>query len=278
MILKTVQQILSRSDRLKWESIPFPTPLHFQLDYVYTIDEDAGLFTVTQWTSVEGTLYPGVRQATLASIRETSLSTLVTLLDDGVAVSESADHLQSDLNDATDVQKLLNSFGITPRIPAQLNELQFQLFTDFVFTWRFYFDNISTWERSFPLFAALAIGLLRIAAWDFEVRGKDIEDLPITFSSLPAWKAPADDIFWFHKYLIVFCNTDQIGTSLAAKAKRFISHGNIHTKPVHGIAISIRHIELFEICNGDITHSPPIPLNIGLYIHFKSLEGTFSFR
>jgi hypothetical protein len=47
-ILKTIQQILSKSNKFKLDAVPFPTPLHFQLDYVYTIDEDAGHFTVTQ--------------------------------------------------------------------------------------------------------------------------------------------------------------------------------------------------------------------------------------
>ena len=136
-------------------------------------------------------LYPRSRWATLASIRETSSSLISPLLDDVVEVSKHNDHRLSDINDETDVQHLLKSFGIKSTIPVRLNELQFQLFTDFVFTWRFYFDNTSTWERSFSLFHALAIGLLRIAAWDFEVRNMDTEELPITFSSLPQWKTPS---------------------------------------------------------------------------------------
>lgn len=258
--LKTIHEILSRSDKFKWETVSFPTPLHFQLDYIYTIDEDAGHFTVTHWKGMDGAIYPRVRRATLASIRETPLSTIDTLLDDVVGVSEPNDYSPSGLNDETNVQYLLESFQIKPTIPAQLNELQFQLFADFVFTWRFYFDDTSTWGSSFPMFAALAIGLLRIAAWDFEVRNTDTEELPIIFSSLPQWKAPADDIFWFHKYLIVCCNTDQIGTTLATKARDFVSCSKTHASTVHGIAISIRHIALFEIRNGDILQSPPIPL------------------
>jgi hypothetical protein len=147
-----------------------------------------------------------------------------------------------------------------PSIPARLNELQFQLFTDFVFAWRFYFDNNSAWERSMPLFAALTIALLRIAAWDFEVRNTDTEELPITCSSLPRWKAPTENIFWFYKYLIVCCNTDQISAFIATKAKDFICHSNNYARTVHGIAISIRHIALFNICNGDVLLTPPIPL------------------
>ena len=258
--LKTIQQILSRSDNFKWDTVPFPTPLHFQLDYVYTIDEDADRFTVTEWETMNEGLYPRARWATLASIRETSSSLISPLLDDVVELSKHNDHRLGDINDETDVQHLLKSFGIKSTIPVRLNELQFQLFTDFVFTWRFYFDNTSTWERSFSLFHALAIGLLRIAAWDFEVRNMDTEELPITFSSLPQWKTPHDEIFWFHQYLIVCCNTNQIGTSVATKAKDFISRNTNHTGTVRGIAISIRHIALFEIRNGDVLRSPPIPL------------------
>ncbi|CDM28987.1 unnamed protein product [Penicillium roqueforti FM164] len=83
-----------------------------------------------------------------------------------------------DANDETNVQDLLNSFQIKQSIPARLNELQFQVFTDFVFTWRFYFDDPSTWGSSFFIFAALAIELLRVAAWDVGVRNMDTEELP----------------------------------------------------------------------------------------------------
>ncbi|CAG7950966.1 unnamed protein product [Penicillium nalgiovense] len=259
--LDTIREMLSKPNTFKWDPIPFPTPLHMQLDYVYTIDEDTGNFTVTRWTGTNGTVYPKAYRATLDSIRETSLETIESLLEEVVEMSEHNDH---QLSDETDVQLLLKSFQIKPNIPAQLNELQFQLFTDFVFNWRFYFDGTSTWESSFPTFATLAIGLLRIAAWDFEVRNagaEDLpEDLPLTFSSLPEWKAPADDIFWFHRYLVVCCNTDQIRNSIATKANDFVSRSKNHTRTVHGIAISIRHVALFKICDGQIFQSPPIPL------------------
>ncbi|GAB1207664.1 hypothetical protein APSETT445_006389 [Aspergillus pseudonomiae] len=219
--LRTLQQILSRTENFKWDSVPFPTPLHFQLDYVYTIDEDAGHFMLTEWKTANQALHQITRKVALASIRETLQSTIDTLLDDAGELSKHNDHSLSDIRNETNVEYLLNAFGIKPSIPTRLNELQFQLFIDFVYTWRFYFDDNSTWERSFSLLSTLAIGLLRIAAWDLEVRNMDTEELPITFSSLPRWKAPIDEIFWFHKYLIVCCNTDQIGTSVATKAKDF---------------------------------------------------------
>ncbi|GAB1198323.1 hypothetical protein APSETT444_007642 [Aspergillus pseudonomiae] len=223
--LRTLQQILSRTENFKWDSVPFPTPLHFQLDYVYTIDEDAGHFMLTEWKTANQALHQITRKVALASIRETLQSTIDTLLDDAGELSKHNDHSLSDIRNETNVEYLLNAFGIKPSIPTRLNELQFQLFIDFVYTWRFYFDDNSTWERSFSLLSTLAIGLLRIAAWDLEVRNMDTEELPITFSSLPRWKAPIDEIFWFHKYLIVCCNTDQIGTSVATKAKDFARSG-----------------------------------------------------
>jgi hypothetical protein len=258
--LKTIQQILSKSNKFNLDAVPFPTPLHFQLDYVYTIDEDAGHFTVTQWKSASGASYPKTRRATLASIQETSLSSVDTLLDDVVEETADHNHPLSVLNDRNNIQHLFESFGSRPGTPPRLNELQFQLFTDFVFIWRFYFDSPSIWARSFSLFANLAIGLLRIAAWDFEVKYTDTEELQITFSSLPQWKAPTDDVFWFHKYVVVYCNSGQIDTSVATRAKNFVSRSDGRAGDIRGIAISIRHIALFTICNGDISQSPRVSL------------------
>lgn len=48
-----------------------------------------------------------------------------------------------------------------------LNEIQYRLFTDFVCQWRFYINDHTPWQYSS---ASLAIGILRLAAWDLEVR------------------------------------------------------------------------------------------------------------
>lgn len=224
---QTILQTLSRSTSFKWDTVPFPTPLHVNLDYVYTIDEVAGHFTVTQWKGVDGTLYPRVRRATLASIRETLLDTIDTLLED-VEEASMCENYSSDSSCANkcSVQHLLGLFGTKPNTPARLNELQFQLFTDFIFIWRFYFDNISNWEPSSYLFATLAMGIFRIAAWDFEVLNTYSEQMPILFSSYPQWKSPSEEAFWFHRYLILFCSPDQMGTAVATKAKHFLSQSN----------------------------------------------------
>ncbi|CAG7925743.1 unnamed protein product [Penicillium olsonii] len=257
--LTTFRILTSDSSKLKWESVPFPTPLHFQLDYVYTIDEDAGHFTVTEWRGIDEVPTRINRRMTLASIRETSLPAIDTLLSDVVEVPKKYTSLDGEDNEVS-VQHALRLLEIKPDMPARLNELQFQFFTDFVFTWRFYIDDTFTWDHTSSVFSALAIGLLRIAAWDFEVRNTDTEDLPILFSSLPRWKAPRDRVFWFHRYLILCCNTDQISNAVAINAKHLVSQCINHKGPVHGIAISIRNIALFEIRNGKILRSTSIPL------------------
>ncbi|PLB42168.1 PHD finger domain-containing protein [Aspergillus candidus] len=258
-ILKTVRKILSGSNNFKWEIVPFPTPLHFQLDIVYTVDRDAGHITVTRWRSVDGDLYPRAQRATLICVQETSLGTLEALLEDVVEIHKHYNHSPSNAHDEVGVQHLLKSFGIEPMNPAPLNELQFKVFTDFILTWRFYLGDFSTWERSFSLFSKLAIGLLRIAAWDLEIRNTDYQDTT-TLSFLPGWKAPTNDVFWFHKFLVVCCSSDEIRTSVATKTGHFVSHSNGQPVTVHGIAITLRHVALFEIRNGDIILSPPIPL------------------
>ncbi|KAJ0424800.1 hypothetical protein BJY00DRAFT_221446 [Aspergillus carlsbadensis] len=156
-ILKTIQQILSKSNKFKLDAVPFPTPLQLQLDYVYTIDEDAGHFTVTQWKSVNGASYPRTRRATLASIQETSLSTVEALLDDALGDTGHNNHPLSVLADKNNIQHVLESFKIKPRPPARLNELQFQLFMDFVFIWRFYFDNLLSGHTPSPFSLTLLL-------------------------------------------------------------------------------------------------------------------------
>ncbi|KAL3445312.1 hypothetical protein BJX65DRAFT_281491 [Aspergillus insuetus] len=122
-ILKTIQQILSRSNKFKLEAVPFPTPFHFQIDYIYTIDEDVGHFTVTQWKSANGASYPKTRRTTLASIQETPLSSLDTLLDDLVENTGDNNNPLRASNDKNNIQHLFESSGSRPRTPTRLNEL-----------------------------------------------------------------------------------------------------------------------------------------------------------
>ncbi|KAI9368861.1 hypothetical protein BJX61DRAFT_550061 [Aspergillus egyptiacus] len=253
--LETLRRILSHSDKFKWEMVPFPIPLHIQLDYVYTIDRDAGHLTVVKWDVLDGAIVRRTQRANLTNMQNTSLRSVDSLLEDVAGAPE----LTPDASFGGDV--LVDQWLQPSGIHVPLNELQFQLFTHFVFTWRFYFDDMSAWEFPSLLFATLAIGLLRIAAWDFEaVYDTDTLEIPITFSSVPRWTVPCGDVFWFHGYLIVYCSSQGITTSAVSRAQDYLTSNNHGTATVRGIAISIQHIAFFGISNGSRSCSSPIPL------------------
>lgn len=129
-VRKTIFDTPIRCTHFEWKTVLFPKPLYTDVDCIYTVDEDTGRFTVVLWQSVDGGLYPRVRQATLASICETSLNTIDTLLEVVKEASMRESHPSSP-NEAS-MQCLLKAFSIKSGIPAQLNELQSQIFTDFV--------------------------------------------------------------------------------------------------------------------------------------------------
>jgi hypothetical protein len=129
--LQTLRKILSVTGVNYWEPIPFPTPLHIELDYVYNVDKDTELLTVTQWNGDE-TLSRLTRQAKLAKIQDQSFNTIDAMLED-VEDDLGRHHLEP----RAEIQPL--EIRIGP--PTSLNELQFQFFADFVFLWRFYFDE-----------------------------------------------------------------------------------------------------------------------------------------
>ena len=64
----------SLDDLSNWELIPFPSPLHINLDYVYTVDVDAGTFRAMRWKGDGGILRPFTSQILLSSIDETDES------------------------------------------------------------------------------------------------------------------------------------------------------------------------------------------------------------
>ncbi|KGQ01801.1 hypothetical protein PAAG_11372 [Paracoccidioides lutzii Pb01] len=60
--VRRIKPIIASLDNLEeWESVSFPSPLQSNLDYVYTIDIDAGTLTFTRWESFDGLLqsFPG---------------------------------------------------------------------------------------------------------------------------------------------------------------------------------------------------------------------------
>lgn len=131
--LRKLREIISKNSAYDWEPIPFPTPLHLQLDYTYNIDKDSGLLTIIQWEE-SGAVMPRLisRQTKLATIQDFSLRTL-----NGVLVN--AQHLLEQHNPQNNQSGPLASPTLEINIgpPTPLNELQFRFFTDFVFIWRF---------------------------------------------------------------------------------------------------------------------------------------------
>ena len=52
--------------------VPFPSPLHSNLDYVYTINQDAGAFIISLWDALDGSLMPKAVSVDLARLYEAS--------------------------------------------------------------------------------------------------------------------------------------------------------------------------------------------------------------
>ena len=100
-------------------------------------------------------------------------------------------------------EKQYEPFEIDFGIPTPMNELQERFFTDFVLMWRFYVDDPSTWGYHSPVFKVLCIAFLRLAAWDFEVSFDSNVELPLSFASIPLWRYPDVNVYWFHGYLVV---------------------------------------------------------------------------
>ncbi|KAE8351230.1 hypothetical protein BDV28DRAFT_162499 [Aspergillus coremiiformis] len=265
LFLPTIRSILSNTDIYTWQLVPFPTPLHMNLDYVYNIDQDTGFLTITQWDEVVEPLDRSllIRRVKLTDVLDTPLSAL-NFVFQFENVEQGLDPTSDSLSDDQDEAWIFEPLEIGLEPPTPLNELQFLIFTHLVFTWRFYFDDILAWKYPSRLFNTLAFGLLRIAAWDFEVLLKnDTDEARGIFSSIPRWKAPAEDIFWFHGYLVVFCSPIETETTICRtvlRAKDYLSESNQLGAVIHTILISIQHVVLVEISNHRVSCSPPVPL------------------
>ncbi|EPS27294.1 hypothetical protein PDE_02237 [Penicillium oxalicum 114-2] len=69
--LRTIKNLCDKPDNLEgWEAVPFPTPIHSNLDNIYIVDIDAGTFTIPLWSELDGLLAPLALQMDLAKIHE----------------------------------------------------------------------------------------------------------------------------------------------------------------------------------------------------------------
>ncbi|QRD91255.1 hypothetical protein F9C07_2219729 [Aspergillus flavus] len=235
--LRRVREVLDKPTDLKgWVLSPCPSPIHSNLDYVYTIDLDAG---------PDGTLVPTAIRIDLARFHEEYFSILINHPLPRPAVADGSQY------EPLGSETLTFDFGI----PTPMNELQELLFTDFVFHWRFHIDDPLTWRYSSTVFKLLCIALLRLAAWDFE--------LPISFSSIPSWRHPEADIYWFHGYLIVLhedIRSEAMISGAILKAKSYINNLEYECNEVHLILMSPFHVAFVKLLHGTVMASKSLAL------------------
>ncbi|KAH8812413.1 hypothetical protein F5884DRAFT_750722 [Xylogone sp. PMI_703] len=187
----------------EWEAVPSPSPLHSNLDYVYTIDEDNGYLIVSQWNTDDNhTLRPTFVRIELAKL-QTTTSLLSEIIHD--VASEYFPERSFSGNNTLAKSSIVGQLNICFSPPTPLNELQQRLLMNFIFTWRFHIDDPVTWQYPSSVFNTFAIAFLRLAAWDLEVSSDSQSgqtELPINFKSIPRWKVPERDVYWFHGFLV----------------------------------------------------------------------------
>ncbi|KAJ5470646.1 hypothetical protein N7530_008003 [Penicillium desertorum] len=72
---RTIKNLCDKPDNLEgWEPVPFPSPIHSNLDYVYTVDLGAGTFTISLWSELDGSrsLTPSATRMDLAKVHDAS--------------------------------------------------------------------------------------------------------------------------------------------------------------------------------------------------------------
>lgn len=147
-------------------------------------------------------------------------------------------------------EKHYEPFEIDFGIPTPMNELQERFFTDFVFMWRFYVDDPSTWGYHSPVFKVLCIAFLRLAAWDFEVSFDSNVELPLSFASIPLWRYSDVDVYWFHGYLVVLqddVESQAMINGAVSKAESYLGDHRLRHDDTRLIVISPRHVTFVEL-------------------------------
>lgn len=256
-MVQRIKSILASLDNLKeWEPVQFPSPLHSNLDYVYTIDVDAGTLAISRWEKVDGVSQPFPRQMQLSCLDETEGIDLYSLPEAKREIPEPEEENPSAIPEIA-----LEALDLYPGPPTALNELQFQLCRNFCFIWRHFIDDPTTWRYPSMGFNTIAIGLLRIAAWDLEVSSDTEIDYPANGINYPRWEAPKTDIFWFHGYLVLLrkdVNTKGSIWTAISKARHFL--GGSRQDPIRLIILSFQHIAFVELSSKSVSCSRILPL------------------
>ncbi|KAJ5915581.1 hypothetical protein N7466_011514 [Penicillium verhagenii] len=213
-IRQKVRDLRALPDKLdEWEPIPFRSPMHWKLNYIYAVDQDAGYPVISFWKIHKGSQIPVSIQLSLDTLYDSNAIDTMGYISDvekgplprpGELETPSSTK-KSNTNDLNIKSRITGALNINFGPPSPTNDLQAQFFTDFVFIWRSYIDDPLAWKTTCPVFKVIMIAILRLAACDFEVSDVDdvTSELPISFSSIPSWTYPKSDTFWFHGYLVI---------------------------------------------------------------------------
>lgn len=244
---------------MKWESVPFRNPIHPNLDYVYTVDQDAGLFIISLWKELNGVLRPKAIRIDLAELCASSRLFIKHSLEQPTYMIEDSTCRSKP---PSSERLAFGALDINLGIPTPMNELQERFFTDFVFIWRHYIDDHLTWRYSSAVFRVLSIAFLRLAAWDFELSPDDNAELPISFASIPSWTYPKTDIYWFHGFLVVLQESVESDAMIDGTLKKVKSYTNDYGghRDMRLILMSPHHVTFVELSHGVALASKSIVL------------------
>jgi len=259
-MLKNIQEGIKDLDNAIL--IPFPFPLWQNLNYVYTIDSDSASLTVSFWHREEEDedlcLILYMRRLGLGSICQASDLSIEALLQNGSNPLLDIHHERGMLQ----VEKEYEHWEIGIGQPSTLNELQYRIFMDFVYQWRFFIDDRTTWHgHSSTLFDKLCDAFLRLAAWDFEISSEcEIAKLPLGAGSFPSWDSHPAEVFWFHGFLVILCEDLETSWSISvaiSRVKEFVGHLESRA---NCILISLVDIAFVQISASKIQCSTIFPL------------------
>ncbi|TVY18368.1 hypothetical protein LARI1_G004770 [Lachnellula arida] len=265
----TLRRLLDGDEQLsKATPIPFPCPLQRNLDYVYTLDLDSAYLTVSFWHREEGDdeameLPEPVcmRRLNLDSIHEASDLNYEALLQNGSSPLLDIYAGEDSLQAGKEYEHWETELGQ----PSSLNELQYRMFMDFVYQWRFFIDDHITWQHpSSALFRRLCYAFLRLAAWDFEISSEsEVAKLPLGAEEFPGWDSPPTEIYWFHRNLVVLCEDFGTSSSISdavSRARTFVGHLEGRGNELRCIFISLADIAFVQIAADKVQCSTVFPL------------------
>lgn len=264
--LRKVRQIHDKTiDLDQWEKVPYPSPLPNYFDFVYSIDQDAGVLALSKWSRVDDTKAPLTLEADLEDVCDDP-QVIINLwkstpevLSPRIRIVESQDEQCV----SSEYPHSVKPLHIGPRFPTALMELQQHFFLDFVFLWRWWIDDPYTWHYGSHVFNAFISAILRIASWDLEVSKNPDVPLPVSHSSIPRWHFSTEEIYWFHGFLVILhphLNTTQRLQTALARVKEFIHRSGYTNQNTKSILISPRQIAFAELSDHTTSCSEVLPL------------------